>query len=441
MSEADLDTDDLSAEKLRAIIHGAEAQFKDPHRRIAEMVENAFNPRVDDGFQLGPPVDEAPPKRKPIMATPFKWIAPSAIPPRRFLYGTHITRKYLSATISPGGVGKSSLALTEALAMASGRGLLGIEPPAPLNVWYWNGEDPIDETQRRIAAICKHYLIPPADFEGRLFIDTGRETEISIAKGSPRGLTLNDATKQELIETIHEHGIDVVIIDPFVSSHEASENDNGHIAAICKRWAQIADETSCAIEFVHHARKMGVGGSGDVTADDARGASALLAAVRSARTLNQMSKEDAEKAKVEQPRSHVRIDDVKANLAPPAEGARWFKLIGVPLDNGGNEGRGDEVAVVTPWRWPDPNEEVTVDDVRAALARIAQGEWRLDQQAKNWVGHAIAEALGQDIEEKSVRSAMKLLVQKWIAERWLKVVKRQDQKRMMRDFVEPGEGP
>ncbi|CAH1652179.1 conserved hypothetical protein [Hyphomicrobiales bacterium] len=431
MSDADVADAPMSAEQLRAIIFGAEC----------EVAKNAHKPIADDDFQIGPPVVDEPPKRKPIMATPFKWIAPSAIPPRRFLYGTHITRKYLSATISPGGVGKSSLALTEALAMASGRALLGIEPPAPLNVWYWNGEDPIDETQRRIAAICKHYLIPPADFEGRLFIDTGRETEISIAKGSPRGLTLNDATKQELIETIHEHGIDVVIIDPFVSSHEASENDNGHIAAICKRWAQIADETSCAIEFVHHARKMGVGGSGDVTADDARGASALLAAVRSARTLNQMSKEDAEKAKVEQPRSHVRIDDVKANLAPPAEGARWFKLIGVPLDNGGDEGRGDEVAVVTPWRWPDPNEEMTVDDVRAALARIAQGEWRLDQQAKNWVGHAIAEALGQDIEEKSVRSAMKLLVLKWIAERWLKVVKRQDAKRMMRDFVEPGEGP
>ncbi|MDX3805302.1 MAG: helicase RepA family protein [Bosea sp. (in: a-proteobacteria)] len=433
MSQDDLDTDVRSAEHLRALMYSAEVQLKAPYRRI----------EADDDFHLGPPVDQEPPKRKPIMATPFKWVAPSAIPPRRFLYGSHIARKYLSATISPGGVGKSSLALTEAMAMASGRALLGIEPPAALNVWYWNGEDPIDETQRRIAAICKHYLISPADFDGRLFIDTGRETEISIAKGSPRGLMLNDVAKQELIETIHEFGIDVVIIDPFVPSHEASENDNGHIAAICKRWAQIADETSCAIEFVHHARKMGAGSSGDVTADDARGASALLAAVRSARTLNQMTKEDAEKAKVERPRSHVRIDDVKANLAPPAEGARWFKLIGIPLDNETEECPGDEVAVVTAWKWPDPNEEVTVEDVRAALTRIAQGEgeWRLDQQSKNWVGQAIADALGQDIEDRSVRSAMKLLVQKWLAEGWLKLVTKPDAKRRPREFVEPGESP
>lgn len=431
--------EDILPDDLRRIIVDAEREG-DPHRRIADMVEGAFR-RGDEPILIGPPVDDDRPKRRPIVATPFQWVAPSAIPPRRFLYGRHIARKYLSATIAPGGVGKSSLVLTEALAMASGRALLGIEPPRALTVWYWNGEDPIDETQRRIAATCVHHLISPAEIEGRLFIDTGRETEISIAKGSPRGLILNDAVKADLITTIHELGIDVVIIDPFVSSHEVSENDNGQIAAVCKRWAQIADETECAIEFVHHARKMGAGASGDVTADDARGASALLAAVRSARTLNQMSKEDAEKAKVEQPRSYVRVDDVKANLAPPAEGARWFRLVSVPLNNGTDEQLGDDVGVVSSWKWPDPNEDVTVDDVRAALMRVAQGEWRLDPQAKNWVGQAIAEALGQDSELPSVRSAMKLLIRKWVSEGWLKVVTRPDSKRRPREFVEPGDSP
>lgn len=427
-------------EDLCRIIAGDEARG-DPHFRIADMVEGAFSTPADSRHSLPPATSEHAQKRKPILATPFQWTAPHAIPPRRFLYGRHIACKYLSATIAPGGVGKSSLALTEALAMASGRALLGIEPPRQLTVWYWNGEDPLDETQRRIAAICSHYLVPPTEIEGRLFIDSGRQTEISIAKGSPRGLILNDAARDDLVETIHENGIDVVIIDPFVSSHEVSENDNGQIAAVCKRWAQIADETGCAVEFVHHARKMGAGASGDVTADDARGASALLAAVRSARTLNQMSKEDAEKAKVEQPRSHVRIDDVKANLAPPAEGAKWFKLVSVSLGNGIDGVPGDEVGVVTVWNWPDPNEEVTLADVRAALARIAQGEWRLDQQAKTWVGQAIAEALGLDTDEPSVRSAMKLLVRKWVAEGWLKIVKRPDDRRRPREFVEPGDTP
>ena len=57
------------------------------------------------------------------------------------------------------------------------------------------------------------------------------------------------------------------------------------------------------------------------------------------------------------------------------------------------------------------------------------------------IGKAIAEALGHDIEEPSVRSAMKLLIRKWVSERWLKIVTRQDAKRRPREFVEPGERP
>ncbi|MCV9939510.1 helicase RepA family protein [Boseaceae bacterium BT-24-1] len=432
----------------------------DPHAQIAELVEGALAAAAEqdplradslraimrrriEGPADFPPADRdvEEPRRKPITASPFVWQRPSSIPPREFLYGRHYVRKYLSATIAPGGVGKSALGLTEALAMVSGKPLLGIEPPKPLSVWYWNGEDPRDEIERRIAAACIHYLIDPACLDGRLFIDTGRQTEISIARASPRGIILRDDVQRDLVETIRENGIDVVIIDPFVSSHEVSENDNGQIAAVCKRWAQIADETGCAVEFVHHARKLAVGGNGEVTADDARGASALLAAVRSARTLNQMSKDDAEKAKVDQARAHVRIDDVKANLAPPAEGARWLKLISIHLGNATTDIPGDDVGVVTGWKWPDPNEDVTVEDVRAALRRISQGEWRHDQQAKNWVGQAMAEALGLDIEEASVRSAMKLLVKKWVGEGWLKIIRRQDGKRMTREFVVPGEGP
>lgn len=431
------DPEKLLPDELRRIMIEAETKsspsLKD--QLIADMVEDAFT-----GAPYTLPPEATPVARKPILATPFTWKAPWQIPPRQFLYGRHYVRKYLSATIAPGGVGKSALALTEAVAMASGKPILGLQP-RPLIVWYWNGEDPIDETQRRIAAACIHHQVAPADIEGRLFIDSGRETEISMAKGSPRGFVPNDEVKQDLIQTIHENGIDVVIIDPFVSSHEVAENDNGQIAAVCKRWAQIADETGCAVEFVHHARKMAAGGSGDVTADDARGASALLAAVRSARTLNQMTKEDAEKAKVEQPRSHVRVDDVKANLAPPAEGASWFKLVSVPLGNATDQDPQDEVGVVTTWKWPDPNEDVTVADVVAAQQRIAEGEWRLDAQAKNWVGQAIADTLGHDIEEPSVRSAMKLLIRKWVSERWLKIVTRQDAKRRPREFVEPGERP
>jgi RecA-family ATPase len=79
--------------------------------------------------------------------------------------------------------------------------------------------------------------------------------------------------------------IDVLQIDPFVASHTVAENDNTKIALVARQWAAIAEETGCAVELVHHVRKLG-NGSTVLTVEDARGASALIAAVRSARVIN-----------------------------------------------------------------------------------------------------------------------------------------------------------
>ena len=54
-----------------------------------------------------------------------------------------------------------------------------------------------------------------------------------------------------LIEEIRRNQIDVVIVDPFVSTHAVSENDNPAIDRVAKTWARIAHETNCAIELVH----------------------------------------------------------------------------------------------------------------------------------------------------------------------------------------------
>ena len=55
--------------------------------------------------------------------------------------------------------------------MVSGRALLhGVAPTAPLNVWIWNGEDPLEELNRRVAAAAKHYEIKQEDCPGGLFM-------------------------------------------------------------------------------------------------------------------------------------------------------------------------------------------------------------------------------------------------------------------------------
>ncbi len=371
-----------------------------------------------------------------LRAVPFAWCDPSAIPMREWIYGRHYVRKFVSVTVAPGGVGKSSLATAEALAMASGQGILGDLPSGAVRVWYWNGEDPMEELQRRVMATALQHDLAREDIQGRLSVNSGRDTEMVLVEQTRAGIVIAVPVVEAIKATIRENRIDVVIIDPFVSSHRVTENDNTAIDRVAKLWAKIADETGCAVELVHHARKTN---GAEVTMEDGRGAVALLAAARSGRILNVMSPEEAKQAGVEQRRLHFRVDNGKANLAPPPEGTTWFKLASVSLGNGFLGLEGDSVGVVTRWKWPDPLNEVSVSDLRAAQQAVSGGRWRENVQARDWVGKAIASALQLNLENPAHKEKVKRLLQVWTDSGMFVVTAGLDANRIERSFVEVGE--
>lgn len=413
-----------------------------PHEASAYYDRHPFAPLSDDeeADRFPPPEDDTDPAQTAaaqIKATPFEWCEPSKIAPREWVYGRHLIRRYVSTTVAPGGLGKSSLALVEAVAMVSGKDLLGERPTEPLRVWYWNGEDPADELQRRVMAVALKYDLERQDIGGRLFINSGRDTEIVLAQQSRDGVTVAAPVVEAIKATIRENRIDVLVIDPFVSSHRVSENDNGAIDRVAKTWARIAEETNCAVELIHHARKTN---GNEVTIEDSRGAVALLSAARSARTLNGMTKEEAERAGVENRRAHFRVDNGKANLAPPPEGSTWFKMESVALGNGPLDSDGDYIGVVTNWTWPDPLDGISTSSLRAAQAAVqAGGPWRENATAKDWVGIPIAEALKLDPSNKVHREKVRRLLKIWIDNRMFVVVVGEDAYRKPKSFVEVGE--
>jgi hypothetical protein len=305
-------------------------------------------------------------------------------------------------------------------------------------VWLWNGEDPTVELNRRVAATMKHFGIKQQDCQGRLYVDSGREMKIIIAKMQIGGATIIRPVVKAIKETIEKHGIDVLVIDPFVSSHRVSENDNNAIDEIAREWADIADKTGCAIELVHHVRKVG---DAEVTVEMARGASALISAARCARVLNPMSANEGKKAGVESRRVYFRVNDGKSNMSPASESATWFHMRSVNLDNNGRYFEGDSIGVVTEWKWPDPLEDVTSKDLQAVLQAVGVGRWRESPQAKDWVGRAVAEALGLDLEDEQAKAKIKGLLKIWIKNRALVVVEGKDDKGMDRKFVEVGSPP
>ena len=170
--------------------------------------------------------------------TPFKWRDPASFPRRRFAYGGHYVRRFLSVTAATTKTGKSTLSLVEAVAMATGRNLLGVEPMARLKVWYWNGEDPLEEIERRVMGICLHYGIVQSAIEGKLYLDSGRDAPIIIATQRKDGIVVSDLVEKALTDALIAGQFDILIIDPVVSVHRVSENDNTAIDAVAKTFSK-----------------------------------------------------------------------------------------------------------------------------------------------------------------------------------------------------------
>ena len=373
----------------------------------AELVGLKAHPFVPEGVNDPASGDE----RLPIKATPFHWRDPRTIPPREWVYGWHYVRRFLSTTVAPGGVGKSSLTIVEALAICTGRPLLGVTPAESCAVWLWNGEDPAEELERRVGAAMLHFSIRPEDVEGRLFLDSGRTSSIVIAEQTKSGAVVAVPVVADLEATILENKIGVAILDPFVAAHRVSENDNGMIEQVAKALAGVADRTRAAVEVVHHVRKTG---GAEVTVEDGRGASALLNAARCSRAINQMSQEEADKYGVENRRLYFHAYDGKANLAPPADRRDWFGLVTVDLGNETAARPTDHVGVVGAWQPPDVLEKITVEHLHEVRRRVGDVEYRKDPQAKEWIGKLVAEVAGLNLSDKRDMNTVKAAIASWL---------------------------
>jgi hypothetical protein len=374
-----------------------------------------------------------------IVAAPFMLRNPKVLKPRQWLYAGHYILGYVSFTIAPGGVGKSSLVILECVAIATGKALLpGHQSRTPRCVWYINGEDPLEELERRIAAICLHYGISQEDIGDRLHVSSGRDADFTLVYESRQEAVISEPTLAALRKNIRDRKIALLVFDPFATFHRVSENDNQKMNLIIRQLAMLAEETGCAIEAVHHTRKGLAGAQGDRTADDARGAGALGAGARSLRVLNVMSAEEAERAGVADRYSIFRVDVGKTNMTRRPDYATWRRIVSVPLGNAQPELAGDEVGVVTAWEWPAAFEELNPEQIAKLQEAVAAGEWRENAQAKDWAGKPVAEALGFDLHEPSARYAVKGLIKSLIDDGTLKRVTRQDKTRRDRAFIETG---
>lgn len=403
-----------------ALLHQFFGDEHDVEERITEVFALIKPNASGNGY------DSVPPE---IKAKPYVFPDPASIAARQWLHGHHYMRGMVSATVAPGGFGKTTLSLHEALQMAS-RGV---------RVWYLSAEDDLVEIDRRIAAYVKRNngKRPP---DGFLFVDDKMSFSLEIASMSRNGPVKFDNERLQAFEdAIIRDRIDVVILDPFISFHMLPENDTTAMDALVKRLGKIAVRRNCSIELSHHVRKP-MSTQIEITVHDARGAGAIVNAVRSCRVLNQMPSKFYV-AQGLRPRdngdrlSYFRIDNGKRNMAPP-EAVTWMRLVNVDLPNGDNV-----QALIEFMPQAKPGSGLTDDeDCMWLRAIFADGYYRKDVQSDDWFGNKVAEHFGKDKGVASDLTWIKATIKAWKENDWIKEIKMLDDRNRPRTGYTLGPG-
>jgi hypothetical protein len=368
---------------------------------------------------------------------------PKKIPQREWMHAKHYIRKHVVMTSAPGDFGKTSLVLCNSIEMATDRGLIGPPPfHGPYRVAYWNAEDPDDEIDRRIAAICLHYDIDQNILKDQLIIGGMLPTGSRLAWVHKGNVVFDAKLINRIEEYIGDFELDCLICDPLIAFHSLPENDVAMEKLIKQVFGQIAIKHNCCIELTQHMRKSATGQyGGELSGDDSRGSSSIKDAVRSMRVLNRMSKDEASVADIpeEERRAYLRIDRGKGNMLPPQK-ATWFHLANIALMNGDDACNiGDEVQVVEQWTFPQVIDAVNPETIEWLRKEVTKGEYRLNAQAKDWIGYLLIRRLKLEPDDEGVKKRIKAVIKALLKAKEITTEPRKDKKRMWRDFVIPGE--
>ncbi|EHK7394551.1 helicase RepA family protein [Escherichia coli] len=222
----------------------------------------------------------------------------------------------VGALVSPGGAGKSMLALQLATQIAGGPDLLEVGgfPVGP--VIYLPAEDPPAAIHHRLHALGAHLTAEQRQAVAEVLL-----IEPLIGR-CPNIMCLDwfDGLKRAA------EGRRLMILDTLRRFHIEDENASGPMAQVIGRMEAIAADTGCSIVFLHHASKSAAMiGAGDQQ-QASRGSSVLVDNIRWQSYLSTMTQTEAEEWGVDanQRGYFVRYGVSKANYGSPfAE--RWFR--------------------------------------------------------------------------------------------------------------------
>ncbi len=294
------------------------------------------------------------------------WIE-ADLPLRPWVVPGYILRGAVTLLIGPPSAMKSSLMLGWASAMAVGRNYGDdFRPREATSTIVYNVEEDATEQRKRLSAVLRQFNAQAADIRGKV-IRAGPHNVGTLLTRDDQGRIHFTAAMERLETLIQERNPATLIVDPLAELHACEENDNVALRAVIAQFRELAIKYNIEVIILHHTRKGGADKPGDP--DVARGASAIIGAVRVAITSTGMAETDAQNFGLPtdaKARSHyLRIDDAKQNYAPIGD-ARWFEKVAYILDNG------EAVAAAVPWT-PPAAKTATQTDLAAIATAIERG--------------------------------------------------------------------
>lgn len=288
------------------------------------------------------------------------------IPRRPWIVPGYAMRGTVTLIAGPPSALKSSVALGWASSVALCIDYGRFRPAVAGPVFVYNVEDDQNEQRRRLSATLRQFGARPADIKDKLY-RMGPSTIGTLLERCDDGKVRFTPAMDTLHTLISMKRPVMLIIDPLAELHNCDENDNTALRAIIAKFRELAVEFDMAVVVLHHTRKGAGQSPGDP--DAARGASAIIGAVRVAVTLTTMSEDDAKEfglpTDLEQRSYYVRMDDAKSNYAP-LRSAQWFEKIAYDLNNG------DAVAAAVPWQTPEAK-TASLSDLAVLAAAIERG--------------------------------------------------------------------
>src|SRR5215207_7623044 len=164
------------------------------------------------------------------------------IPPREMLLHPILPEKSLGMLYAPRGIGKTLLALSMGLAVASGANLLRWSAPRSRRVLYVDGEMTVADLQQRLVQIAAGLGREVADGAFRIL----------AADSTERGINLATPEGQEGIERVL-NGADLVILDNLSTLFPNGSESASDAWVPMQNWLLKLRRRGVAVLFVHHA--------------------------------------------------------------------------------------------------------------------------------------------------------------------------------------------